>query len=67
MALLGDLVAALEAVAERAFVEARERLVDLVQGLGFHLDERKLDVILNVRFGRLGGVEDSLALTRRTH
>src|SRR5262245_27650755 len=41
-ALLGDLLAALEAVAVGPVLEPRERLVDLVQRLGLHLDEREL-------------------------
>src|SRR5262252_3843392 len=46
--LLGDLIAALVAVAVAAMVEAGERVIDLVERLGFHLDERKLDLLLDV-------------------
>ena len=60
---LGNLVAALEAVAVRAFRVAEQRLFDLVERLRLHLDECKLDVILNVGFRRFGGVEDPHTLT----
>src|SRR6185436_20607462 len=55
-----------EAVAVGALGMARERLFDLVQRLGLHLDERKLDVILDVSLGRFGRIEDALALAIRT-
>src|SRR5688572_5971246 len=54
---LGNLLAALEAVAERTFLEPAERLLDLGQRLSLHLDEREFDVILDVRLGCLGSVE----------
>src|SRR5688500_8536299 len=57
---LRDLLAALEAVAERPFLEAVKRLFDLVQRLRLHLDERELDIVLNIGFRALGGVEDTL-------
>src|SRR2546430_13593243 len=45
-ALLGDFLAAVEAVAVVALLEPGERVVYLVQGLRLHLDQRKLDVLL---------------------
>src|SRR3954470_13833233 len=59
-ALLGDFLAALEAVAVVALLEADQGVVDLVERLGLHLDERELDVVLDVRFGALDGVEHFL-------
>src|SRR5690242_11752200 len=50
---LRDLVAALEAISIRALVQAPARCFDLVQRLRLHLDERKLDVFLDVHFGAL--------------
>jgi hypothetical protein len=47
-ARLGDLVAALEAIAVGALVEAAQSRIDLVERLGLHLDERELDVLLDV-------------------
>src|SRR5204863_2324413 len=55
---LGDFVAALEAVAVRPVVQPAERLVDLVERLRFHLDEREFDVLLNVDFRALALVEN---------
>ena len=57
---LGDFLAALEAVAERALFETAERLLDLVERLRLHLDEGELDIVLNVRLGALGRVEHAL-------
>src|SRR4051812_48558393 len=55
-ALLANLFAAIEAVAVIALLEAEQRVVDLVERLGLHLNERELDIFLNVRFGALDGV-----------
>src|SRR5438034_6299186 len=52
-ALLGDFLAAVEAVAVVALLEPRECVVDLVQRLRLHLDQRKLDVLLDVGLGAL--------------
>src|SRR5262245_45298742 len=49
--LLGDLLAALEAVAVRALLEPRERVVDLVERFRLHLDEREFQIFLNVGLG----------------
>ena len=51
-ARLGDFVAALEAQAVTAVFEPCERLVDLVERFRLHLDERQLDVFLDVDLGR---------------
>ena len=45
---LGDFVAALEAVAEGALFETVQRFFDLVERLRLHLDERELDLVLDV-------------------
>src|SRR5260221_11793899 len=44
--LFRDLLAALEAIAVIALLEANERVVDLVQRLRFHLNQRELDIVL---------------------
>src|SRR4029079_9166140 len=59
-ALLADFLAALEAVAVGALFQAAQRLVDLVERLGLHLDERELDLVLDVQLGRFRGVEHAL-------
>ena len=59
-AALGDLFAALEAVAEGVLLETAQRLLDLVERLGLHLDQRELDVVLDVRLGGLGRVEHAV-------
>src|SRR5690349_18794887 len=46
--LLGDLFAAFETVSVVAVLEPGERVVHLVQRLGLHLNERELDVLLNI-------------------
>ena len=61
-ALFRDLLAAVEAVAVIALLETHERVVDLVERLGLHLDERELDVFLDVGFGALDGVEHFVEL-----
>src|ERR1051326_7094868 len=43
---LGNLVAALEAIAVGALFETRQRFLNLVQRLGLHLNQRELDVVL---------------------
>ena len=60
--LLGDLFAALEAVAVVALFEPRQRVVDLVQRLRLHLDQRELDVVLDVGFRALDRVEHLVQL-----
>src|SRR4026208_1169303 len=47
-ARVGDLVAALEAVAVSSFVQPPERFVDLVERLRFHLDQRESDGFVHV-------------------
>src|SRR5207237_9852677 len=59
---LGDFVAALEAVAVGPFLQTTERLVDLVERLRLHLDERELDVFLDVDLGALALVEHVVLL-----
>src|SRR4051794_20349471 len=54
----GNLLAALEAVAEGPLFETMERLLDLVQRLRLHLDQGELDLVLDVGLGTLGRVED---------
>ena len=53
----GDLVAALETVAVGVFVEPSQCHVDLVQRFRFHLDQRELDLFLDVDLGALALVE----------
>ena len=65
-ALLRDLLTALEAVAVGPLLQTRERLVDLVERLGLHLDERELDLFLDVGFRALGRVEHALLLPSGT-
>src|SRR5215212_1382359 len=55
--LFGNLVTALEAVAVLPVFEPRQRLVDALQRLGLHLDQRELDVFLDVRFRAFARVE----------
>jgi hypothetical protein len=64
---LRNLVAALETVPVGPLVMTRERLFDLVQRLGLHLDEGQLDIVLDIGFGRLGGIQHALAFARRAH
>src|SRR5205807_4007253 len=61
--LLGDLFTAFETVAVIPSLEPRQGVVDLGEGLGLHLDERKLDVFLNVGFRALDRVEHLGELT----
>src|SRR4029453_16323290 len=56
--LFGDFLAALEAISVVAVLEARQRVFYLVERLGLHLNERQLDVFLDVGFRALDGVED---------
>ena len=58
-ARLADVLAALEAAPVGALLEALQRFVDALQRLGLHLDERELDVFLNVGFRRLHRVDDA--------
>src|SRR2546426_9682903 len=60
--LLGDLFAAVEAVAVVALREPRQRVVDLAERLRLHLDQRELDVLLNVGLGALHGIEHFVEL-----
>src|SRR5258706_1032224 len=60
--LLGDLFTAFEAVAVVALLEPQQRVVDLVQRLRLHLDQRELDVVLDVGFRALDRVEDLVLL-----
>src|SRR4029450_3334515 len=53
---LRDFLTALEAVPEGAFLQPAEGLFDLRERFRLHLDEGELDVILDVRLGRLGRV-----------
>src|SRR5207237_5996925 len=57
-ALLGDFVAALEAIAVGALLQAGQRIVDFAERFRLHLNERALDVFLNIGFGAFDGVED---------
>src|SRR6185436_13441988 len=52
-----DFLAALEAIAVAAVLEAAQRCIDLVQGFRLHLDERELDILLDVDLGALALVE----------
>src|SRR5581483_9245249 len=60
--LLGDLFAALVAEAVVAALETNQGIVDLVQRFGLHLDERELDVFLDVRFGAFDRIEHFVEL-----
>src|SRR5262249_2266399 len=53
-------------IAERPFVESGQSLLDLVKRFRLHLDERELDVILNVGLGRLSSIEHALRFTQRS-
>src|SRR5262249_15023933 len=53
----GNLFAALVAVAVIALLEAGERIVHLVERLGLHLDERELELFLDVGLGAFDGIE----------
>ena len=55
---LGDLITALETIAVRISFEPPKRLVDLVERLGLHLNQRKLDVLLDIDLGALAIVEN---------
>src|SRR6185437_15498490 len=56
-ALLGNFLAALKAVAVGALLEPRERIHDFAERLRFHLDEREFDLILDVVFRALNGID----------
>src|SRR3954469_15349785 len=64
-ALLADLFPALEAVPVGALFEPAKRLLDLVQRLGLHLDERELDLVLNIELGGFSRVEHTLDAAAR--
>jgi hypothetical protein len=53
-----NLVTTLEAVAVGAVFQRSQSRVDLRQRLGLHLDERELDILLDVDLGALALVED---------
>src|SRR5258708_5242685 len=55
--LFGNFIATLEAVAVAALFEPLQRVVDLVERFRLHLDERELDVFLDVVLRALAGVE----------
>src|SRR6187455_168953 len=59
-----NLLTALEAVPVSPLIEAGECLLNLVQRLGLHLDQGQFDVVLDIRFGSLSGIENALPLTR---
>ena len=63
-ARLRDFVAALEAEAVTAVFETRERFVDLVERFRLHLDQRQLDVFLDVDFGGLALIHHFVRLLR---
>src|SRR5262249_5304939 len=56
---------AFEAVAVIALLEPRERVVNLVQCLGLHLDERELDVVLDVGLGTLDRIKHLVLAAHR--
>src|SRR4051812_13917707 len=60
--LLRNLLAAVEAVAVGALLEANECVVDLVQRFRFHLNEGELQVFLDVGFGAFNRVEHLIEL-----
>src|SRR5262245_49639861 len=60
--LLGDFLAAFKAVAVVALLEASDRVVDLVERLRLHLDEREFQIFLNIRLGALNRVEHLVQL-----
>src|SRR3954471_3771916 len=65
-ALLADLFTTFEAVAVGALFEPVQCLFDLVEGFRLHLDERELNLVLDVQFGTLCGVQHALARVART-
>src|SRR4051812_25284739 len=60
--LLRNFLAAVEAVAVVPLVEAHEGVVHLVEGFRLHLDERELQIFLDVGFGALDRVEHLVEL-----
>src|SRR2546423_674396 len=60
--LLRDFLAAVEAVTVVPVLEPRKGVVDFIERLRLHLDERELDVFLNVGLGALDGVEHFVEL-----
>jgi hypothetical protein len=61
---LGDFVTALEAQPVAAFLEARQRFVDLVEGFRFHLNQSQFDILLDVDLGGLALIHDFVRLLR---
>src|SRR5579862_6039938 len=55
-ALLRNFLPALETVSVVTMLEPRQRVVDLGEGLRLHLDQRELDVFLDVGLGALDRV-----------
>src|SRR3954468_13537040 len=60
--LFGDFLATIEAVAVAALLQPDQRVVDLVEGLGLHLDEGELQLFLDVGFGALDRIEHFVQL-----
>src|SRR5690349_19556154 len=60
--LLGDFLTAIEAVAVVALLEPMKRVVDLVERFRLHLDQRELEIFLNVGLGALDRVEHFVQL-----
>src|SRR5688572_9208702 len=58
----GDPVAAVETVAVGTVLDSAERRVDLVQRFCFHLDQRELNLFLDVDLGDLALVEHVVLL-----
>src|SRR5215510_11513032 len=56
--LFSDFLAALEAVAVCALLQARERVVHPAEGLRLHLDKSELDVFLDIGFRTLTRIEN---------
>src|SRR5215467_11652125 len=55
--LLGDFLAAFEAVAVGSLLEASQRVVNPAERLRLHLNESQLDVFLNIGLRTLTGIE----------
>src|SRR5262245_45714837 len=51
--LLRDFSTAVGTVSVGTFLETSQRVVDLRERFGLHLDQRKLDIFLNIGFGAL--------------
>src|SRR5688572_19070785 len=64
---LGDLFPALEAVPEGALFQPAQRFLNLVERFRFHLDERELDLVLNIRFGTFRSEEHTSELQSQSN